>query len=149
MMILSEGELRPEFEARQENPERVFLLYIRGCVDVLVYTSMNAVAKRQSAAARGYGPRWRKARLTYLRENPLCVLCLAFGQSTPATVVDHKTPHKGSPKLFWSQSNWQSLCKTCHDAAKQAEERTGWLRGADKDGVPLDAGHHWHGGPKP
>ena len=72
-----------------------------------------------------------------------------LGSHPPATVVDHKIPHKGDSVLFWNQENWQSLCGTCHDSVKQAEERTGWLRGADKDGVPLNAGHHWHGGPKP
>ncbi|MGN8738508.1 HNH endonuclease signature motif containing protein [Bilifractor sp. HCP3S3_D3] len=33
----------------------------------------------------------------------------------PATVVDHIVPHRGDPKLFWDRSNWQALCKRCHD----------------------------------
>jgi 5-methylcytosine-specific restriction enzyme A len=104
---------------------------------------------RPNARQRGYTRRWEKAREAFLRENPLCALCQAIGRTTPATIVDHRTPHRGDPKLFWEQSNWQSLCKSCHDSVKQAEEQTGWLRGADKDGVPLDVGHHWHSGPKP
>jgi 5-methylcytosine-specific restriction enzyme A len=100
---------------------------------------------RPSARSRGYTRRWEKARLAYLRDNPLCVLCLAIGQTTPATVVDHKTAHKGNQELFWSRANWQSLCDTCHSSVKQAEERNGYLRGAGADGVPLSVGHHWNG----
>jgi 5-methylcytosine-specific restriction protein A len=33
----------------------------------------------------------------------------------PAVIVDHIQPHRGDPGLFWAQSNWQSLCKPCHD----------------------------------
>jgi 5-methylcytosine-specific restriction protein A len=30
-------------------------------------------------------------------------------------VVDHRIPHRGDKRLFWDQSNWQSMSKTCHD----------------------------------
>ena len=29
--------------------------------------------------------------------------------------VDHIIPHRGDPELFWDRSNWQALCKNCHD----------------------------------
>lgn len=64
----------------------------------------------KSASARGYGALWRKARRLFLMDNPLCCKCAA-----PATVVDHITPHGGNQKLFWARSNWQPLCKACHD----------------------------------
>ena len=70
---------------------------------------------RESAASRGYDSGWRKARLLYLRRNPLCVECLGEKRLVPATVVDHIIPHRGDTRLFWDQGNWQSLCKTCHD----------------------------------
>jgi 5-methylcytosine-specific restriction enzyme A len=71
--------------------------------------------RRGSAAARGYGSKWRAARKEFLRQNPLCAKCCALGILRAATVVDHVIPHKGDSKLFWLQSNWQPLCKRCHD----------------------------------
>lgn len=72
--------------------------------------------ERGSAAARGYGARWRKYRAGYLQANPLCVLCLAAGRTEPATVVDHIQAHKGDEALFWDPANHRALCKPCHDA---------------------------------
>lgn len=70
---------------------------------------------RGNSASRGYDGKWRAARERYLRKNPLCVKCMAKGVITPATVVDHIIPHRGNQKLFWDESNWQPLCKGCHD----------------------------------
>ena len=81
--------------------------------------------QRPSATRRGYGPRWRRARAAYLARHPLCVPCEAAGRLEPATVVDHVVPHRGSAVLFWDQSNWQSLCKSCHDAKTAREGRWG------------------------
>ncbi|MHB1652355.1 MAG: HNH endonuclease [Desulfitobacteriaceae bacterium] len=81
--------------------------------------------KRGSAASRGYDSRWRMVRERHLREHPLCVLCEQEGKLTPATVVDHIKPHKGNKELFWDESNWQSLCKACHDS-KTAQHDGRW-----------------------
>lgn len=70
---------------------------------------------RQSAHKRGYGVMWRKARAVYLFDNPLCVHCEQEDKITAASVVDHRIPHKGDNRLFWDRSNWQGLCKRCHD----------------------------------
>ncbi len=70
---------------------------------------------RGNATSRGYDSRWRAARKQYLAQHPLCVMCLAEGKLTPATVVDHILPHRGDQQLFWNQENWQALCKDCHD----------------------------------
>lgn len=70
---------------------------------------------RGGADARGYDTRWRKARKLFLQQHPLCVLCQEEGKVVPATVVDHIIPHRGDKRLFWDQTNWQSLCKNCHD----------------------------------
>ena len=69
--------------------------------------------------------RWRVLRIKYLSMNPLCVLCKADGRLTPATVVDHKTPHKGNKGLFYDVDNFQALCKQCHDS-KTAKEDGGF-----------------------
>jgi 5-methylcytosine-specific restriction endonuclease McrA len=91
--------------------------------------------------ARLYGRRWRDARLQFLQQNPLCAMCSTGQRPVAAGVVDHIRPHKGDRTLFWDRSNWQSLCKPCHDGAKQSEERTGRTRGCDADGNPLDPKH--------
>ncbi|HOO52034.1 MAG TPA: HNH endonuclease signature motif containing protein [Alphaproteobacteria bacterium] len=70
---------------------------------------------RGGANARGYDSRWRKARALFLRRHPLCAECKHQGKLTPATVVDHIIPHRGDMTLFWDESNWQPLCKDCHD----------------------------------
>lgn len=79
-------------------------------------------SRRGSATERGYNHKWRKARETFLRRSPLCVFCSAKGLVVVATVVDHIVPHKGDSELFWDSSNWQSLCKPCHDSDKQRQE---------------------------
>ena len=48
-------------------------------------------------------------------DDPLCAFCQAEGKLVPATVVDHIIQHRGDQRLFWDQSNWESLCKECHD----------------------------------
>ncbi len=73
----------------------------------------------------GYDGRWRKARKLFLEVHPLCVECLKNGRYVKATVVDHIIPHRGDPQLFWNQSNWQALCKSCHDHKTMTEDR--WL----------------------
>ena len=81
--------------------------------------------QRSSAARRGYGPRWRRARLTHLARHPLCAGCQEVGRLEPATVVDHCLPHRGDEVLFWNETNWQGLCKRCHDAKTAREGRWG------------------------
>jgi 5-methylcytosine-specific restriction protein A len=72
-----------------------------------------------------YGAAWRRARLAYLADHPLCVVCQERGYLTPATLIDHITPHCGDIDKFWSQSNWQSLCARCH-GIKTAREDGGF-----------------------
>jgi 5-methylcytosine-specific restriction protein A len=92
-------------------------------------------ALRAPASQRGYTHRWHAVRTLYLHEHPLCVECLKQGRPVPATVVDHIKPHKGDQRLFWDETNWQSLCKPCHDA-KTAREDGGFGNG----GKPLKEG---------
>jgi 5-methylcytosine-specific restriction protein A len=81
--------------------------------------------QRPSAARRGYGPRWRRARAAFLARHPLCAACQAQGRVVPATVVDHVVPHRGDQKLFWDTGNWAPACKPCHDAKTAREGRWG------------------------
>lgn len=76
----------------------------------------------KSSTQRGYGYKWQKYRLSFLRSNPLCSYCMRDGRVTEATVVDHIEPHKGDKTLFWKTENHQSLCAPCHSSVKQREE---------------------------
>lgn len=86
--------------------------------------------------------RWKKRRALQLQEEPLCRFCQQIGITTPATVADHITPHRGDYDLFF-YGDLQSLCDTCHSSAKQEMERSGRIRGHDKDGNPLKPLPHW------
>ena len=77
---------------------------------------------RSSAAKRGYGSKWQRVSKAYLRKHPLCVKCQAQGRYVQATVVDHIVPHRGDKNLFWNESNWQALCKSCHDRKTWTED---------------------------
>lgn len=79
----------------------------------------------RSSTKMGYDYRWQKIRKAYLQRNPLCVECMKDGIVTVATVVDHIIPHKGNRKLFYDESNYQSLCVACHNK-KSATERQSW-----------------------
>lgn len=89
--------------------------------------------------ARLYGGKWQRESQAFLArpENRLC----ACGCGQPATVVDHRIPHRGDLKLFWSRSNWQPLAKVCHDRDKQREERIGYNTKVGIDGLPSDPRH--------
>ena len=82
-------------------------------------------SNRASSAARGYGYKWQKARAAYLRRHPLCCECAKSGLLVAATDVDHIQPHRGDRNLFWDQSNWQSLCSSCHSRKTIAEGGSG------------------------
>lgn len=73
---------------------------------------------RPTSSQRGYTGAWDKARKAFLRLHPRCAICGA-----EATVVDHITPHRGDRTLFWDKTNWQPLCQTDHNSAKQRLER--------------------------
>ena len=71
---------------------------------------------RPPASRRGYDRDWRRRRAAFLADHPYCVR-----DGETATVVDHIVPlAEGGPD---DESNWQSLCKTCHDSWKQRQDR--------------------------
>ncbi len=81
---------------------------------------------RGNATARGYDRQWRNARAAFLASHPVCECddCTRTGQLLLATVVDHRTPHRGDSALFWDEANWQAMSKAHHDA-KTAREVNG------------------------
>lgn len=88
--------------------------------------------------------KWKRLRLWKLKHSPLCEPCLKQRRRTPATVVNHRTPHKGNLVLFFDSRNLEASCAPCHDGATQSFERTGVERGCDAQGNPNDARSHWH-----
>lgn len=91
-----------------------------------------------------YGRKWRAARASYLKLNPLCVEHKKQGLIVAATVVDHIIPHRMNMELFWNKNNWQSLCAQCHSRHKQRLEKSGKVIGCSIDGLPIDTKHHWN-----
>jgi 5-methylcytosine-specific restriction protein A len=45
----------------------------------------------------------------------LCTQSERRGRRVIAEVIDHIVAHRGDPQLFWDETNWQPLCKACHD----------------------------------
>lgn len=80
-------------------------------------------ADRKTSSQRGYDSRWRRARKRFLSVHPLCEQCKKNGKLIKANVVDHVIPHRGDEVLFWDESNWQALCKNCHDSKTMTEDR--------------------------
>jgi 5-methylcytosine-specific restriction protein A len=75
--------------------------------------------------------------------HPLCVECERVGKLIAATIVDHIISHKGDPILFWDESNWQALCRQCHNR-KTAETDGRWGGGSkslDRFAVDRARGH--------
>jgi 5-methylcytosine-specific restriction enzyme A len=82
--------------------------------------------QRGSAAARGYGSRWRRYRAWFLAlpENVLC----ACGCGRLSTDVDHIQAVTGpDDRLFWEPTNHQALAHECH-SRKTVREDGGWGR---------------------
>jgi 5-methylcytosine-specific restriction enzyme A len=80
---------------------------------------------RPSAAKRGYGHRWRKYRLWFLRRHPVCV---TPGCNAEATDVDHVDAVAGPDDPgFWREANHQALCGACH-RRKTVRENGGFGR---------------------
>ena len=44
------------------------------------------------------------------------------GRYVKVTDVDHIVPHRGDPRLFWDEENWQALCHSCHSKKTRNED---------------------------
>jgi 5-methylcytosine-specific restriction enzyme A len=97
---------------------------------------------------------WRRASKLFLCEpgNQVCGHCRA----APATMVDHRVPHKGDAGLFWDRANWVASCGPCN-SSKAAQTEAGFgnpakppsafkrrIKGCDAQGYPLDPDHPWN-----
>jgi 5-methylcytosine-specific restriction protein A len=87
---------------------------------------------RGSAASRGYDRTWRKLRLAFITEHPLCRLCAEAGLIVAGQVVDHITPHRGVEALRLARDNLQTLCKPCHDRKTATEDGAFQTQGGSK-----------------
>lgn len=68
--------------------------------------------------------RWRQMRWARLVADAFtCTRCGRLEGDTSQLVCDHKVPHRGSEALFWDEANLTTLCKPCHDGAKQRDEQ--------------------------
>jgi 5-methylcytosine-specific restriction protein A len=86
-------------------------------------------------------PDWRRKRALQLKRQPLCqgIYCKVLNKLTPATTVDHITPHHGDFTGFMHGA-LQSLCDSCH-ARKWADDRRGYSTAIGADGRPIDPRH--------
>jgi 5-methylcytosine-specific restriction endonuclease McrA len=67
--------------------------------------------------------RWRQLRWSVLvRDLFTCAICHHVIADTSQLVCDHVEPHRGDERRFWA-GPFQTLCKPCHDSAKQAAEQ--------------------------
>lgn len=72
--------------------------------------------------------RWKRLRLSVLRDSPLCQCDGCRGgehRARPSSVVDHKVAHRGDARLFWDRDNLQAMSKECHDVKTATEPRRG------------------------
>ena len=81
--------------------------------------------ERATAAQRGYDAHHRRWRRAILRRDPLCVLCLLQGRTTPAMVADHIIPIAVDPSRRLDLANGRGLCVTCHAQVTDNFKRTG------------------------
>jgi 5-methylcytosine-specific restriction protein A len=85
------------------------------------YREYNRTKRNPQVTAWMGSARYKKARSRFLKQNPLCAECAKptyynpSGRAVEATVLDHVVPHKGGVTLFWDMSNWQALCRRCHN----------------------------------
>ncbi len=82
---------------------------------------------------------WQALRATQLATHPLCGR--HRGRAVPATVVNHRTPHKGDLALFLDPANLESVCKPCHDGPIQRAEALSFSPAVDASGFPTDPAH--------
>ena len=70
-----------------------------------------------------YSAKWRKLRLRYVRQHPLCEICNSEGRISRGTEVHHKNPRALAPELELVWSNLQTLCRACHRIETAQEMR--------------------------
>ncbi len=74
--------------------------------------------RRGSSTSRGYGSRWRRLRMMFLRAHPLCADCSGAGLTTAATDVHHIIAKRDGGADAWE--NLEALCHSCHSTVTGA-----------------------------
>jgi 5-methylcytosine-specific restriction protein A len=69
------------------------------------------------------GRQLQRLRARLFQDEPLCVVCLALGVVTVATIRDHIQPLAEGGRDI--PSNTQALCLACHDRKTQTESLRG------------------------
>jgi 5-methylcytosine-specific restriction protein A len=59
----------------------------------------------------------------FTRDAFTCRYCRCLEGDTSKLICDHVRPHRGDARMFWDETNLQTLCKPCHDTVKQAIEK--------------------------
>ncbi len=85
------------------------------------------VAYRGSAASRGYGAAWAKARAAHVASHPFCEQCLREGKRTPVAIVHHRIEPRGDPRLLVEPSNLVSSCRPHHQQEHARRARPGFV----------------------
>ena len=75
------------------------------------------MSERTHKEPRYNSRRWRKARFSFLKYNPTCIVCNKL-----ATVVDHIKPVRLGGE-FWNVDNWQPMCAVCHNRKSGYESK--------------------------
>lgn len=79
--------------------------------------------ERGSARERGYDRDWERERLEYLKSvDHLCEEHLRRGYLVPAILVDHMIPVRDAPERRLDRTNFDALCRHCHDVWKRKLE---------------------------
>ena len=82
--------------------------------------------------------RYRRWRLRYLADNPLCSLCLERGRTVEATELDHHPTPRSQGGALMDRSNVRALCRPCHEIASRAQQGAFAGRGGVlPDGTPV------------
>ena len=68
--------------------------------------------ERPADINKKYGRAWKRIRDRYVKEHPLCEMCLQNGRLTPVEEVHHIKPL--SQGGTHSNDNLMSLCQSCH-----------------------------------
>jgi 5-methylcytosine-specific restriction protein A len=88
----------------------------------------NPRLRAEKTAERGYDAPWRRRRLDYLTDHPVCALC-----HRAATIADHHPISRrdlvarGDPDPD-APHHLRPLCRTCHDRATGRHQPGGWRR---------------------
>lgn len=80
-------------------------------------------AARGTAAERGYGSRWQRARLSVLAERPLCEDCRDRGLVAEGVDVHHLDGLGPLGPRGYDPDNLRVLCHSCHSRTTAAESK--------------------------